>query len=116
MYSEISVFIVSMIGKHVIEDLLYLCDPIQLLYAALSSNDECTLDMSEGYASRAGIFCCSNDICLNALACFDESSKHITQSKPRSLILSAIDIPINGNIKESNEGVLECVAKIVVDH
>jgi len=37
------------------------------------------------------------------LECFEISSKHIIVSKPLSLNLSAIDIPIKGNVNDSKE-------------
>ena len=35
--------------------------------------------------------------------CLDKSSKHIIVSKPLSLNLSAIDIPIKGNVNDNNK-------------
>ena len=35
--------------------------------------------------------------------CLGQSSKHIIVSKPLSLNLSAIDIPIKGNVYDNNE-------------
>ena len=49
-------------------------------------------------ASLLGILANSNDICLYDLECLEKSSKHIVVSKPLSLNLSAIDIPIKGNV------------------
>ena len=37
------------------------------------------------------------------LECLEKSSKQITLSKPLSLNLSAIDIPINGNVYDNKE-------------
>jgi hypothetical protein len=37
------------------------------------------------------------------LECLEKSSKQITLSKPLSLTLSAIDIPINGNVYDNKE-------------
>ena len=104
IYSLISELMVSMIGREVIDPLFK--------HELLSNNDECILKMSAGYASLAGNFDCNNEICLNDFACLDRSSKHIQQSNPLSLNLSAIDIPINGIIKESNDDEEECVLRM----
>ena len=92
---------VSMIGREVIDPLFK--------HELLSNKEEWILKMSAGYASLAGNLDCSREICLNDFACLDKSSKHIILSNPLSLNLSAIDIPINGIIKESKDDEEECV-------
>jgi hypothetical protein len=69
------------------------------------------LNMSLGYASREGILFCNKEICLYERLCLDKSSKHIKLSKPLSLNLSVIVIPIKGIINESKEDEDECVLK-----
>jgi len=74
IYSLISLFIVSIIGKADTAPKGYLS------LAALSSNEECALKTSFGNASRDGILPWTRLICLYVFACFVKSSKHIKVS------------------------------------
>ena len=68
IYSLISLFIVSIIGKADTAPKDY------LNLAALSNNEECILKISFGNASRDGILPWTRLICLYVFACFDKSS------------------------------------------
>ena len=61
------------------------------------------LDISEGKASLLGILASIRLIWRYDLECLGQSSKHIIVSKPLSLNLSAIDIPIKGNVNDNNK-------------
>ena len=61
------------------------------------------LDISERNTSLLNILTNIRLIWRYNLKCLEQSSKHMILSKPLSLNLSAIDIPIKGNVNDNNK-------------